>query len=105
MPQLQGSSGPCGKQGWGVRRGHLMSNRMLAPLGTALNTLGCTCHVPAVATLSLDPASAPWHHQNHAASTLFSSFAYSSELADAYARIFTRDLQQRAGYISSSNRD
>ena len=34
----------------------LISNSMLAPLGTALNTLGCTCQVPDVATLSLLPA-------------------------------------------------
>ena len=43
---------------------YLMSNRMLAPLGTALNTLGWTCQVPEVATLSLDPAAAHGHGQN-----------------------------------------
>ena len=36
-----------------------MSKRMLAPRGTALKTLGCTCHVPEVATLSGDPAAPP----------------------------------------------
>ena len=34
----------------------LMSNRTLAPLGTALKTLGWMCQVPVVATLSLLPA-------------------------------------------------
>jgi len=33
-----------------------MSNRMLAPLGTALYTLGCMFHVPVVATVKGDPA-------------------------------------------------
>ena len=37
-----------------------MSKRMLAPRGTALKTLGCTCHVPEVATLSRDPAAPAW---------------------------------------------